>query len=77
MIAGKRIEEIPIPTYYGDEICRVDGLKYAFDVVKASLQAWFQKLNLFYDRRFDCAPARGWPALSLEARFRKHPFARD
>ena len=58
VIAGKRIEEIPIPTYYGDEICRVDGLKYAFDVVKASLQAWFQKLNLFYDRRFDSAPAR-------------------
>ena len=56
VIAGKRIEEIPIPTYYGDEICRVDGLKYAFDVVKASLQAWFQKINLFYDRRFDCAP---------------------
>ena len=57
VIAGKRIKEIPIPTYYGDEICRVDGLRYAFDVVKASLQAWFQKLNLFYDRRFDCAPA--------------------
>jgi glycosyltransferase involved in cell wall biosynthesis len=58
VIAGKRIAEIPIPTYYGDEICRVDGLKYAFDVVKASLQASFQKLNLFYDRRFDCAPAQ-------------------
>ena len=54
--AGKRVKEIPIPTYYGDEICRVDGLKYAFDVIKASLQAWFQKINLFYDRRFDCAP---------------------
>jgi glycosyltransferase involved in cell wall biosynthesis len=56
VIAGKRIKEIPIPTYYGDEICRVDGLKYAFNVVKASLQARFQKINLFYDRRFDCAP---------------------
>jgi glycosyltransferase involved in cell wall biosynthesis len=56
VIAAKRIKEIAIPTYYGDEICRVDGLKYAFDVIKASLQAWFQKINLFYDRRFDCAP---------------------
>jgi len=56
VIACKRIKEIAIPTYYGDEICRVDGLKYAFDVIKASLQAWFQKINLFYDRRFDCAP---------------------
>ena len=30
--AGKRIVEIPIPTYYGDEICYVDGMKYAKDV---------------------------------------------
>jgi SAM-dependent methyltransferase len=32
--AGKKIVEIPIPTHYGDEICRVDGLRYAKDVVK-------------------------------------------
>ena len=30
--AGKRIVEVPIPTYYGDEICYVNGLKYARDV---------------------------------------------
>ncbi|MDQ1447748.1 MAG: hypothetical protein QOC79_719 [Actinomycetota bacterium] len=32
--AGKRIVEVPIPTYYGDEICRVDGLKYARDITR-------------------------------------------
>jgi 2-polyprenyl-3-methyl-5-hydroxy-6-metoxy-1,4-benzoquinol methylase len=31
--AGKRIREVSIPTYYGDEICYVDGLKYAKDVL--------------------------------------------
>jgi glycosyltransferase involved in cell wall biosynthesis len=31
--AGKRIVEVPIPTYYGDEICYVDGIKYAKDVL--------------------------------------------
>ena len=31
---GKRIAEVPIPTYYGDEVCYVDGLKYAKDVSK-------------------------------------------
>jgi glycosyltransferase involved in cell wall biosynthesis len=31
--AGGRIVEIPIPTYYGDEICYVNGIKYARDVV--------------------------------------------
>ncbi len=31
--AGKRIVEVPIPTYYGDEICRVNGIAYAKDVM--------------------------------------------
>ena len=30
--AGKKIIEIPIPTYYGDEICYVQGIKYARQV---------------------------------------------
>lgn len=30
---GKTITEVPIPTYYGDEICYVNGLEYARDVV--------------------------------------------
>jgi SAM-dependent methyltransferase len=30
--AGRRICEVPIPTYYGDEICHVNGMKYAWDV---------------------------------------------
>ena len=29
-----RIVEVPIPTYYGDEICRVNGMRYAGDVTK-------------------------------------------
>ncbi|MBR0715352.1 bifunctional glycosyltransferase/class I SAM-dependent methyltransferase [Bradyrhizobium liaoningense] len=53
-LAGKRIAEIPIPTYYGDEICRVNGLRYARDVIKASVQARLQSAQVFYDRRFDC-----------------------
>jgi len=32
--AGKRIVEVPIPTYYGDEICYVAGMRYAADVTK-------------------------------------------
>jgi len=30
---GKRIVEIPIPTYYGDEICYVNGMRYAADIL--------------------------------------------
>ena len=35
--AGRRIVEIPIPTYYGDEICYVNGMKYGRDVLKHAL----------------------------------------
>ena len=31
--AHKHIVEVPIPTYYGDEICYVDGMRYARDVM--------------------------------------------
>lgn len=36
--AGGGIREIPIPTYYGDEICYVNGMKYARDVVRDVLE---------------------------------------
>ncbi|HEX2621288.1 MAG TPA: methyltransferase domain-containing protein, partial [Phototrophicaceae bacterium] len=32
---GYRIHEVAIPTYYGDEVCYVNGMKYAKDVVRA------------------------------------------
>ena len=30
-----RIREVPIPTFYGEELCYVDGMKYAKDVFRA------------------------------------------
>jgi len=56
LLAGMRITELPIPTYYGDEICRVNGLRYAVDVARSVLLARCQRMGLLYDRRFDCAP---------------------
>ena len=51
--AGQRIVELPIPTYYGDEICRVNGMKYAKDVVLATLRNVAHRAGLLYQRRFD------------------------
>jgi hypothetical protein len=34
---GYRIAEVPIPTYYGDEICRVNGIPYAAHCVAETL----------------------------------------
>ncbi|MFL6590180.1 MAG: glycosyltransferase, partial [Chthoniobacterales bacterium] len=51
-----RIAELPIPTYYGDEICHVNGLKYAWNVFKTMLKARFHEMNLLFDRKFDVLP---------------------
>ncbi len=54
--ARARIKEVPIPTHYGDEICRVNGLRYACDVINASTVARLQDYGLVYRRNFDVAP---------------------
>lgn len=48
-----RILELPIPTFYGDEICYVNGMKYAVNVFKAMVRARLHQMNLFFDRKFD------------------------
>ncbi|MBF0339398.1 MAG: glycosyltransferase [Magnetococcales bacterium] len=53
MRAGMRIEEIPIPTYYGDEICHVNGVQYAWNVCKSTLLARIQQYDLLYQQKFD------------------------
>ncbi len=35
---GAALAEVPIPTYYGDEICYVNGIKYAKDVTLDTLR---------------------------------------
>lgn len=54
-LAGYRIKELSIPTYYGDEICHVNGLRYAYDVVVTTTKARAQDLNIVYERKYDCA----------------------
>src|SRR5881227_918348 len=51
-----RIIELPIPTFYGDEICYVNGLKYAGNIFRTTLRSRFHQLGLFFDRKFDVNP---------------------
>jgi len=51
--AQARVVELPIPTYYGDEICRVNGLRYAKDVLLATVKNVTHRAGLLYQRRFD------------------------
>lgn len=53
MLGGHRILEIPIPTYYGDEICYVNGLRYAKDVIAATIGVRFHQMDLLYRRQYD------------------------
>jgi glycosyltransferase involved in cell wall biosynthesis len=56
LIAGMRVRELPIPTYYGEEICYVNGLQYGWNVLITTLKARIQEWSIFYDSKFDCAP---------------------
>ncbi len=51
--AGLAIREVAIPTFYGDEICRVDGVKYAAACIKSALQYRLMQLEIFYNPKFD------------------------
>jgi glycosyltransferase involved in cell wall biosynthesis len=62
---GARIVELPIPTFYGDEVCRVDGMKYAKDVLHATMQNVAHRSGLLYQRRFDPRGAGGQAEVKL------------
>jgi glycosyltransferase involved in cell wall biosynthesis len=65
-----RVKELPIPTYYGDEICHVNGIRYAWDVVKTTLLSRAQDLGIFYERKFDVTPsAEGNPLYQAKLNF--------
>jgi glycosyltransferase involved in cell wall biosynthesis/2-polyprenyl-3-methyl-5-hydroxy-6-metoxy-1,4-benzoquinol methylase len=79
VLGGRRIKELPIPTYYGDELCHVNGLKYAWNVTGATLRARMQQqLSLLYDRKFDVDPEAGNEQYVSRLDFESpHTFALD
>ena len=64
VLCDQRIRELPIPTFYGDEICHVNGLKYAADVMRTMFGCRIHQFGIFFDRRFDVNPAEPAPAHS-------------
>ena len=52
-LVNEKIKEISIPTFYGDEICHVNGLKYGFNVIRMTFIASLQKtLGIKLTRKF-------------------------
>jgi 2-polyprenyl-3-methyl-5-hydroxy-6-metoxy-1,4-benzoquinol methylase len=54
MSSGATIKEVPIPTHYGDEVCHVNGIRYAWDCAKAVTKYRIFRMGLFYDPFLDC-----------------------
>lgn len=50
--AGMRIVERPIPTYYGDEICHVNGIGYAFNCLKSAIAYRLHKAELINEPKY-------------------------
>lgn len=47
-----RIGEVHIPTHYGDEICRVNGIKYALEIILATVLSRAQRLGIYNCKKF-------------------------
>jgi glycosyltransferase involved in cell wall biosynthesis len=57
---GFRIVEVPIPVYYGGEICYVNGVRYAKDVFRTVLEHKLHEIGYRSDPRFT-VPGRAPP----------------
>jgi glycosyltransferase involved in cell wall biosynthesis len=53
LTAGATIREVPIPTYYGDEICHVYGIPYAWRCLKSVTVSKLNRYHILHDPRFD------------------------
>jgi glycosyltransferase involved in cell wall biosynthesis len=51
--AGLRIVERPIPTYYGNEICYVNGIAYALNCLRSALKYRLHKARLLHVPKYD------------------------
>jgi glycosyltransferase involved in cell wall biosynthesis len=49
---GLTIHEVPIKTFYGDEVCNVNGFRYAKDVCLSVLEYRFHQLHLIRRSRY-------------------------
>jgi glycosyltransferase involved in cell wall biosynthesis len=55
--AGMRIVERPIPTYYGNEICHVNGMRYAKDVLLSVVRYQMHELGIRHYKEYEVPPA--------------------
>ncbi len=47
------IGEVAIPTHYGNEICRVNGVKYAGEIMLSTVLSRAQRLGIYKSKKFN------------------------
>ena len=75
--AGLKIKEIPIPTYYGDEICHVNGIAYAWKCIKTFIKFRLMNYEIFYDPKFDIRTDNKYIYTSKAAKNSLHYYIRN
>jgi 2-polyprenyl-3-methyl-5-hydroxy-6-metoxy-1,4-benzoquinol methylase len=73
---GARIVEFPIPTHYGDEICRVPGLRYAWNAIRSTVQYALHRLGMLCSLKYRHLSAEPYPDKS-ERPYSSHALAAE
>ena len=75
---GRTVVEVPVPTYYGDEICHVNGIRYAFNCLKAVTKVRLSEVGLYYEPKFDFGDFdSGYRVKVAENSLHHHILSRD
>jgi glycosyltransferase involved in cell wall biosynthesis len=77
LAAGLTIHEVPIPTYYGDEICHVNGMAYAWRCIKTAIMYRLMQLEIFYDPKFAFTMKEESPYTKKSCRTSLHYFIQN
>ncbi len=74
---GMKIVEVPIPTYYGDEICHVEGIPYAANCIATVLRSKANRFHLVYHPKFDVFDSGAYVFKAAPNTVHQHVLDRD
>jgi glycosyltransferase involved in cell wall biosynthesis len=72
-----KIVEVPIPTYYGDEICHVEGVPYALNCVSTVMRARANQFYLVHHPKFDVYEGGTYVFKMASSSVHQHVLARE
>ena len=56
---NEKILEIPIPTFYGEQISSLKSIQYGFAILKTTIIFYLQKFGIFHDIKFSFSSEDG------------------